>query len=376
MAFSANYPIALAPGMGINAYFAYTVCLILGIPWQTALGCVFISGIIFLLLTVSRIRGLILHAVPEAIRYGTTCGIGLLIAFVGLKEAGIITSHPATFVRLGNLTNPATQISLFGLLVTAIFLTKRIKGAILWGILATALMGIPTGVVKYQGIVSMPPSVIPTFLKLDILGAMDLGLLTVIFVFLFVDIFDTVGTLVGVGEVGGFIKKGRLPRANRALFSDAVGTVVGSLCGTSTVTSYIESAAGISEGAKSGLANVVTGVLFLLALFFSPLVKMIGGGYPVEEGLYLHPVTAPALIIVGSFMMHSVTRIDWKDYSESIPTFLTLIIIPLSFSIANGLAIGFISFAAIKLLIGKKHEVSWLVYLLGFLFILRFLFLK
>ena len=376
MGLYANYPIALATGMGENAFFTYTVCITLGISWPVALGCVFIEGILFIILTLTKIRQQLIEAIPGSIRYGTACGIGMLIAFVGLIDAGIIVGHPATLVTLGNLLSPATLLAIFGLILTSVFIIKNIKGAMLWGILITAMVGISLGLIKYQGLVSLPPSMGPTFLKMDIVGAMKLGLVSIIFIFLFMDIFDTVGTLAGVSELGGFIKNGKLPRAGRAMLSDAVGTCVGAACGTPTVTSYIESAAGISSGGRSGLASIITGLAFLVALFFSPLVKMIGGGYATATGTLLHPVTAPALIIVGSMMLHSIIKIDWQDYSESIPAFLVMVTMPLTFSIATGMAIGFISFAALKLFTGRGKEVSWLVYLLAILFILRFVYLK
>ncbi|MDO8092805.1 MAG: NCS2 family permease [Candidatus Brocadiales bacterium] len=376
MGFYANYPIALAPGMGENAFFTYTVCLTMGISWQVALGCVFIEGIIFIILTLTKIRQQLMDAIPGSIRYATACGIGVLIAFVGLIDAGVVVGHPATLVTLGDLISAPTLLAIFGLVVTGVLLIKNIKGAILWGILITAAAGVPLGIVKYQGIISLPPSMMPTFLQMDILGALKLGLISIIFIFLFMDIFDTVGTLAGVGELGGFMRNGKLPRAGRAMLTDAVGTCVGAGCGTPTVTSYIESAAGIASGGRSGLASVATGLLFLIALFFFPLIEMIGGGYQTEKGFLLHPVTAPALIIVGSMMLHSVTKIDWEDYSASIPAFLVIIIIPLTFSIATGIAFGFISYAALKLFTGRGREVSWLVYVLAVLFILRFVYLK
>lgn len=376
MGLYAKYPIALAPGMGENAFFTYTVCITMGISWQVALGCVFIEGIIFIFLTLFKLREAIIEAIPASIRYATACGIGLLIAFIGLMNAGLIVSHPATFVTLGDITRLPTMLALFGLAITSILLVKKIKGAILWGILITAIVGMTLGAVKYQGLISMPPSMAPTFMKMDIQGATKLGLLSVIFIFLFMDVFDTVGTLAGVSELGGFMKQGKLPRAGRALLSDAVGTCVGATCGTPTVTSYIESASGIASGGRSGFTSVITGLLFLIALFFSPLIKMIGGGYQVTGGVVLHPVTAPALIIVGCMMMHSITKVDWKDYSELIPAFLVMITMPLTFSIATGIAMGFISYAAIKLFTGRGREVSWLVYLLAVLFILRFVYLK
>ncbi len=376
MGLYANYPIALATGMGENAFFTYTVCLTLGIPWQVALGCVFIEGILFIILTLTRIRQALIDAIPASLRYGIAAGIGIFITFIGLIDAGVVVSHPATLVTLGNVLSPPTLLAIFGIIITSVLLIKNIKGAILWGILITASVGVPLGIVKYQGVVSMPPSMMPTFLKMDIFGAMKLGFLSIMFIFLFMDIFDTVGTLAGVGELGGFMRQGKLPRAGKAMLTDAIGTCVGATCGTPTVTSYIESAAGITAGGRSGLTSVVTGLLFLAALFFSPLIKMIGGGYKADTGFLLHPVTAPALVIVGSMMLHSITKIDWKDYSELIPAFLVIVMIPLSFSIATGIAIGFISFAVLKLLTGRGKEASWLIYLLAILFILRFLYLK
>jgi AGZA family xanthine/uracil permease-like MFS transporter len=347
----------------------------MGISWQVALGCVFIEGILFILLTLTRMRQLLIDAIPPSLRYGIACGIGMLIAFVGLINAGLVAASKGTLVTLGDIVSPAPILSIVGLLVTGFLLVKEIKGAMLWGILITASVGAVAGIIKYEGLVSMPPSMAPTFMKMDIFGAMKLGLLSIIFIFLFMDIFDTVGTLAGVGEAGNFMRAGKLPRAGRAMMSDAVGTCIGAACGTPTVTSYIESASGISAGGRSGLANIVTGLAFIAALFFSPLVKMIGGGYQADKFL-LHPVTAPALILVGSMMLQSVSRIDWKDYGESIPAFLVMLTMPLTFSIATGIAFGFISYAALKLFTGRRKEVSWLVYLLAALFVLRFIYLK
>jgi len=376
MGFLANYPIALAPGMGENAFFTYTVCITMGISWQVALGCVFIEGVIFILLTLTRVRQSLIDAIPASIRSAVACGIGMLIAFVGLIDAGIIVAHPATFVTLGNIVSPPAVLTFFGLAITGVLLAKRIPGAMLWGIVITAAAGVVLGLVKYQGLVSMPPSLAPTFLKMDIAGALKLGLVSVIFIFLFMDVFDTVGTLAGVAELGGFIKNGKIPRAGRVLFADAIGTCVGAACGTPTVTSYVESAAGIASGGRSGLAAVVTGMLFLLTLFFAPFVKMIGGGMQTASGVLLHPVTAPALVIVGSMMVQSIARIDWKDYTESIPAFLVVILMPLTFSIASGIAVGFVSYCVLKLLSGQGRKVSWLAYVLAALFVARFVYLQ
>ena len=371
-----NYPIALAPGMGQNAFFTYTVCLTMGIPWQTALACVFVEGVIFIFLTFTQFRQMLITAIPASVRYGIACGIGLLIAFIGLIDAGIIIGHPATLVTLGDVSSVPAMLALFGLVASAVMLVKNIKGALLWGILITAVVAMPFGIVKYQGIVSAPPSMAPTFMKMDLLKTLDIAMIPVIFVFLFMGVFDTVGTLAGVSELGGFMKNGKLPRSGRALFTDAVGTCLGAACGTPTVTCYIESAAGITSGGRSGLASVVTGLLLFGAIFFSPLVKMIGGGYLTPSGVLIHPVTAPALIIVGCMIMATVVKINWNDFSESIPAFLTIIIMPLTFSIANGIAVGFTSYALIKLFTGRGKEVSWLIYLLSVLFVLRFIYIK
>ena len=377
MGLYANYPIALAAGMGENAFFTYTVCMTMAIKWQVALACVFIEGLIFFILTLTKLRQSIMDAIPFSIRYSTACGIGMLIAFIGLVNAGIIVKHPATLVTLGDLLSPAAMLSMFGLLVTAVLLIRNIRGGMLWGILITAGVGMVAGLVKWQGLVSMPPSMAPTFMKMDLAGAMNVGLVSIIFIFLFMGIFDTVGTLSGVAELGGFTTKdGKLPRAGKALMADAIGTCVGAACGTPTVTCYIESAAGIASGGKTGLASVFTGLALLLTIFFFPLVKMIGGGCQSPDGSVLYPITAPILVIVGCMMLRSVTKINWNDYSEAIPSFLVILIMPLSFSIATGIAMGFVSYAVLKLLTGKGKEVSWLVYLLAVLFILRFVYLK
>ena len=376
MGLYANYPIAQAPGMGENAFFTYAVCMTMGIPWQTALGCVFIEGAIFLALTMTNVRQAIIEAMPRSIRSAVAAGIGMLIAFVGLKDSGLIVAHPATFVALGDVVSLPVFVSAVGLIVTTVLLVRNVKGAMLWGILITACTAVPLGLVKYKGFLSAPPSMAPTFLKMDITGALDMGLLSVVFIFLFMDLFDTVGTLAGVGELGGFIKDGKFPRAGRAMMCDAVGTCVGAACGTPTVTSYVESASGISAGGRSGLASVVTGLLFLAALFFYPLIRMIGGGVPGTGSEPLYPITAPALVIVGCMMVRSIMNVDWKDYTEAVPAFLIMMMMPLTFSIASGIAVGFISYAAIKLLTGKGKEVSWLIYFCAVLFILRFFYLQ
>lgn len=367
MGFLANYPIALAPAMGHNAFFTYVVCIGMGVPWQTALGAVFISGMLFIILSFFGFREKIINAIPRSLKNAIAVGIGLFIAFIGFQHAGLVKSDPNTFVTLGNLGSAPVLLAIFGIFLIAVLMALKIKGALLIGIIVTALIGIPLGIVKYYGIISTPPSLAPTFFKLDVIGAFNMGLLSVIFIFFFLDLFDTIGTLIGISEQAGFIVDGKLPRARQALFSDAVGTVTGSLLGTSTVTSYIESSAGVASGGRTGLSNLVTAGLFILSIAFYPLAKMIGGGY---NGLY--PVTAPALIIVGSMMLPNVTKIKWEDITESIPAFLTLIIMPFTYSITDGIAIGFISYVILKLVTRKGKEVHPLLYIFSCLFILRY----
>jgi AGZA family xanthine/uracil permease-like MFS transporter len=365
MGLLANYPFALAPGMGLNAYFTYSVVLGLGVPWQTALGAVFISGIVFILLTLGRIRELVVRAIPLPLKLATGAGIGLFIAFLGLKNAGIVAASPATLVTLGEVTTLPVLIAIVGLIVTAALMARGWKSSIIVGIVLTAVAAYLTGVATPpSGIVAVPDAS-GTFLAMDLKGALALGLFQVIFVFLFVDLFDTVGTLIGLGAQAGFLTKdGELPRAQRALMADAVATSAGAVLGTSTVTSYIESATGVAEGGRTGLTAVVVGVLFLLAVFFSPLAAAVPA-----------VATAPALIIVGSLMLKNALGIDWNDTTDAVPSFLTIIAMPLTFSIANGLALGFIAYPLIKLLAGRAKEVSPLVYVLAALFVLRYAYL-
>ncbi len=372
MGLLAKYPIALAPAMGHNIFFAVIVCGTMGYSWQVALGAVFISGTIFIILSIIGVWESLVASVPDSLKHAIAVGIGLLIALIGLEYGGLVVDTPGVLVGLGDLTSRPVVLVLFGVILTAVLMAFRVPGSILIGILGTALLGIPLGVVKYHGLVSSPPSVLPTLFKLNILGALQTGLFTVIFIFFFLDLFDTMGTLIGVSEPAGFIKKGRLPRANQAMFSDAIGTVGGALLGTSTVTSYIESATGIAQGARTGLANIFTSFLFIVALFFSPLAEMIGGEY-IHNGLVLHPVVAPPLIIVGYLMMRCVTFIKWEDITEAVPAFLTVIVMPLTVSITEGIAFGFISYSLLKLVTGKGREVHWIIYLFSFLFIIRYL---
>ncbi|RJP71715.1 MAG: NCS2 family permease [Candidatus Abyssobacteria bacterium SURF_17] len=375
MGILANYPIALAPAMGHNFFFVFTVCQLMGYSWQVALGANFISGALFIFLSLFSFRARLVDAIPQSLKSAIAVGIGLLIALVGMEWAGLVVAHPATLVKLGDLHSAPVLLSLFGVLLISMLFALRIRGAILIGILVTAFGGWVLNLIRYEGIISAPPSIAPTLLKLDIPGVFGSGsiadVLVVIFVFFFLDLFDTIGTLVGISERAGFMVHGKLPRAERALLSDAIGTVTGTILGTSTVTSYIESAAGVSEGGRTGLANMVTSLLFIFALFFYPLARMVGG--EVQYGdLHLYPVIAPPLIIVGSMMMTSVKPIQWEDYTESVPAFLTMIMMPLTFSITDGISFGFISYSLIKLLTGRGKEVNPFVYIFAALFIVRY----
>ncbi|MCR4396185.1 MAG: NCS2 family permease [Candidatus Saccharicenans sp.] len=367
----ANYPIAQAPAMGHNVFFAVTVCGLMGYSWQVALGANFISGIIFLILALLGLAGKLIEIIPDSLKNAIAAGIGLLIALVGLEYAGIVVSTPGVLVGLGDLGSKPVILAFLGLLVISVLMAWKVPGALLWGILLTAVVGLPLGVVKYQGIISAPPSLAPTFFRLDIAGALKSGLVPIIFVFFFLDVFDTVGTLVGVCAPAGFFRNGKLPRANQAMLADAAGTLVGTMLGTSTVTSYIESSTGIAQGARTGLANLMTAVLFLAALFLSPLAAMVGGSFIYKDQV-LHPVIAPPLIIVGFLMMKAVVRINWEEVSEAIPAFLTLVVMPLAVSITDGLAFGFISYSLIKLAGGEGKKVHWLIYLISVLLLVRY----
>jgi AGZA family xanthine/uracil permease-like MFS transporter len=361
----ARYPVALAPGMGLNAYFTFAVVKGMGVPWQAALGAVFISGILFLILTAAGIRQMIVEAIPRELYASVAVGIGLFIAFIGFRNAGIVVADPATLVGLGNLRAPATVLALFGLFLTGALMVWRVKGAMLLGVVGTTLAGVLTGVVKWAPQPYSVTAISATFLKLDVPAALKLGLLDIIFVFLFVDLFDNIGTLVAVGKRARlFDEDGKIPRLNAILTSDALATTAGSLLGTSTVVSYIESAAGVVAGGRSGVTAIVTGLLFVGALFVAPVAGVI----PVQA-------TAPALILVGALMLAPAGEIKWSDPLQAIPAFLTMTAIPLTFSIANGLAFGFVSSTMLRVVAGKWRSVHWLVYVLAGLCIARFIYL-
>ncbi len=360
----ANYPIALAPGMSLNAYFTYSIVIGRGVPWQTALGVVFLSGLVFLVLTLTSIREHIVNDIPDCLKHGTAAGIGLFIAFVGLRNAKVIVANPATFVGLGKFTDREFLLAVCGLLLIAILVSRRVGGAILIGIVAIAFAGIPLGLSHWPEHLFSVPHPSGTLFKLDLRGATKLGLGELVFVFFFVDLFDNVGTLIGVCEQGGFLRDGKLPRASRALLADAFGTMAGALTGTSTVTSYIESAAGVAAGARTGLGNMVIAALFLAAMFCAPLVAAI----PTYA-------TAPALILVGALMCGALARVRWNDFTEAFPAFLTLVATPLTFSIATGLSLGLLSFTFLKLGSGRYREITPLIWILSALFVLRYAFL-
>jgi adenine/guanine/hypoxanthine permease len=365
MAFMARYPIALAPGMGINAFFAYTVVIGMGYSWQIALTAVFLEGIIFMLLASFSLRERIVNAIPMGIKHAISVGLGLFIALIGLQGSGIIISNEATMVDIGNIASPQALIALFGLLFTGIMLIKKVKGALLIGMLTATLLGIPFGVtVLPEGlIVGMPPSLEPTFFKFDFSAILTYDLLIVLLVFLLTDMFDTVGTLIGVSIKSGFLdKKGELPRARQALLSDAIATTVGAIFGTSTTTAYVESAAGVAEGGRTGLTAVAVAFFFALALFFAPLFLMIP-----------QAATAPVLILVGLFMATPIKEINFSNYTEAIPAFLTFVTMPLTYSIADGIAFGVISYVLLKVLTGRYKQVSLLMVLLAVLFAVKLL---
>ncbi len=364
MALVAKLPFALAPGMGLNAFFAFTVVLGMGYSWQFALTAVLLEGILFLLLTAFNIRELIVNAIPLTLKHAISVGIGFFIAFIGLQNAGIIIDNPATLVGLGDMGSPAVLVAIGGIVLTAVLLALKIRGALLIGIFTATVAGIPFGVTQVPegNLIDTPPSLAPIMFQFDFSQIFTIDMLIVLFTFLFVDMFDTVGTLVGVSSKAGMLdKEGRVPRAKQALFADSIGTTVGAMLGTSTVTTYVESASGVAEGGKTGLTSLTTAVLFLLALFFAPMFTMVPGA-----------ATAAALVLVGFFMMSPIIKINFDDFTESIPAFITIIVMPLTYSIAEGIVFGMLAFVMLKLLTGKVKDISWIMAILAILFVLKF----
>jgi AGZA family xanthine/uracil permease-like MFS transporter len=376
----ANYPIAVAPAMGHNFYFALVVAGPvaaggMGYAWPVALGANFIAGAVFLVLSLVGIRERLLDAIPDPLKHAIAAGIGLLIALVGFEWAGLVRAAPGTLVALGDLREPATLLAAGGPLLVAALLARGSRAAILIGSLATGAAAVLLGLVPYHGLVAAPPSLAPTLGRLDVAAALRPGLVGVVFVLLFLGLFDTIGTLVGIAEQAGLLEDGRLPRAREAMATDALGTMVGTVLGTSTVTAYVESAAGVQAGARTGLASLVTAGLLLVALFFSPLARM--AGTPVSVGgATLYPIVAPALIIVGSFMIRGVTRIDFSDPPGAVAAFLTMVTMPFAFSITEGIAFGFIAYAVLMAAAGRGREVHPVLYVCAGLFALRYAFLR
>jgi AGZA family xanthine/uracil permease-like MFS transporter len=375
MALLANYPIAVAPAMGHNFFFAYSVVIGMKVPWRVALGAVAIAGLLFVITAGIGLRERLITAIPASMKHAIAAGIGLLIATIGLEWAGLIVAAPGTLVTLGDLHAAPTVVAVLALALTAVLLARRVPGAFLWGILAATAVGVPLGIVHFEGFASRPPSLAPTFMQLDIRGAFAPGMVAAVFVFFFLALFDSIGTLVGVGEQAGLMRDGTLPRAREALLADAIGTVAGATLGTSTVTAYIESGAGIAAGGRTGLTSLVTAALFILSLLFYPLVRTIGGGY-VVNGMTLYPVIAAPLVLVGTMMIGGLRHISWDDPTEGIPAFLTVILMPLATSITEGVAFGVLSYSLLKLACGRGREVHPLIYAFAVLFLLRYGFLR
>jgi AGZA family xanthine/uracil permease-like MFS transporter len=364
MAIVAKLPFALAPGMGLNAFFAFTVVLSMGYSWQFALTAVFLEGIIFIVLTAFNIRELIVNSIPKNIKHAISAGIGLFIAFIGLQNAGIIVNNDAVLVGLGDMSSHTVWVGFFGIIITGVLLKRNVKGALLIGIISSTIFALLLGVTTMPegGLVSLPPSLEPIFFQFEFENIFTLDMLIVLFTFLFVDMFDTVGTLVGVSDKAGMLTEdGKVPHVKKALFADSIGTTFGAILGTSTVTTYVESASGVSEGGRSGLTAAVTAGMFFLALFFAPLFIMVPGA-----------ATAPALFIVGLFMLEPIRKIDLSDFTESIPAFFTVIFMPLTYSIADGILFGMLSYVILKVFSGKFKDVSIVMYILAILFILKF----
>lgn len=362
MGLVAKYPIAIAPGMGLNAYFASVVGA-QGLSYQTVFGTVFIAGLLFLLISVTSLRKMIMDAIPNSLKYGITSGIGLFIAFIGLKNAGIVVPNESTMVTLGDLHQPGTVLALAGLFITLIFMARNIKGAIFIGMIITAIIGYFIGLLNFDGVLSVPPT--PVFFDIDIAGVFTNSLYSIVFAFLLVTIFDTTGTLIGVTEQAGLTKDGKIPRAKKAFLGDAIATTVGSMFGTSPSTAYVESSTGVAAGGRTGLTATVVAILFAASIFFSPLISAISS---------VQAITAPVLIIVGCFMMEGLAKVNWKIFDEAFPAFAIILTMPLTSSISTGIAIGFITYPLMKVFSGKGKSVHPLIYIFGLIFLVQLIF--
>ncbi|MFY0803465.1 NCS2 family permease [Peribacillus frigoritolerans] len=362
MGLVAKYPIAIAPGMGLNAYFASVVGA-QGLSYQTVFGTVFIAGLLFLLISVTSLRKMIIDAIPNSLKYGITSGIGLFIAFIGLKNAGIVVPNESTMVTLGDLHQPGTVLALAGLFITLIFMARNIKGAIFIGMIVTAIIGYFIGLLNFDGVISVPPT--PVFFDIDIAGVFTNSLYSIVFAFLLVTIFDTTGTLIGVTEQAGLTKDGKIPRAKKAFLGDAIATTVGSMFGTSPSTAYVESSTGVAAGGRTGLTATVVAILFAASIFFSPLISAISS---------VQAITAPVLIIVGCFMMEGLAKVNWKIFDEAFPAFAIILTMPLTSSISTGIAIGFITYPLMKVFSGKGKSVHPLIYIFGLIFLVQLIF--
>jgi len=374
MGLLANFPIAGAPLMGENFFFVFTIVIAMKFSWHAALTAVFIEGILFLILTLLKLRQIIIDAIPNSLKHAMAVAIGLFIGFIGLKWSGIIVPNSSTGIALGNLKSTPVIIAVFGLIITSSFIIKKVKAALLYGILITTLLCLIFGISKFEGIVSLPPSISSVFMKFDFSFIHNFNFWIIVFLLLYMEIFDTIGTIIGIAEEAGFVKNNKIENAEKILFVDALGTTVGSLLGTSTISSYIESNAGVTQGARTGLSVIITGFLFLISIFFYPLIKMIGGGYEIAPGNIIYPAVGPALIIVGFLMLKNITKIDFSDFSESLPAYFTILGVPLTYSIADGIAFGIISYPVIKLLTGETKKVSIIMYILAIIFIIRYAF--
>lgn len=362
MGLYAKLPLALAPGMGLNAFFAYTVCLVMGYSWQFALTAVFLEGLLFILLTITNLREKIVEVLPDTLKNAISAGIGLYIAFIGLKSAGVIVDNQATLVTLGDVTTGSALLGLIGIVITSVMLVKNIKGALLIGILLTTIIGIPLGVTNISGIFSTPPSVEPIFMKFEWSNILTKDMFVIVFTLLFVDLFDCIGTVIGVASRAGMMKNGKIPRLKEVFMVDSISTAVGAVMGTSTVAVYVESAAGVNEGGRSGLTSLVTGICFLFALFLAPLFLAIPAA-----------ATAPVLVLVGLMMMSSVLKVNFDNYAEAVPAFVCIIFMPLSYSISEGIVLGHLAYILINLLSGNFKKVTLGMYILGAFFLLKFI---